>query len=70
MKQGTRESLAGRFFEYIIEPLNFKEFLNFKNINIDFDRSIIFRNEIEKEFIKFVKSGGYIEAINFDDFQI
>ncbi|MDD5435023.1 MAG: AAA family ATPase [Nitrospira sp.] len=35
MWKGIRESLAGRFFDFEIQPLNFDEYLEFKDINID-----------------------------------
>jgi len=32
IRKKSRESLAGRFFEFKVKPLNFREYLNFKGI--------------------------------------
>lgn len=40
MWKGTRESLAGRFFDFKIKPLDFDEYLEFKRIKIDLKRHI------------------------------
>lgn len=66
--QGSRESLAGRFFEYTIYPLDFYEFLVFNGVEIDFSREAVFKNQIIKEFQHYLKTGGFIEAISLNDF--
>ncbi len=67
MRQRSRESLAGRFFEYTINPLDFYEFLKFKEIEVDFSREAIFQTEIERQLLAYIKCGGFIEAIPFDE---
>ncbi len=67
--RGSRESLAGRFFEYPIQPLDFYEFLKFEGKEIDFSREEIFKTAIITEFNQFLKSGGFIEAIVLNDLQ-
>ena len=62
----SRESLAGRFFEYTIQPLNFLEFLSFKNVEIDFQRETIFKTTIISHLNHFYKTGGFIEAISLN----
>lgn len=42
MWKGIRESLAGRFFDFEIQPLSFDEYIDFKDINIDKEREGIF----------------------------
>lgn len=65
---GSRESLAGRFFEYTIHPLEFYEFLTFNEVEVDFTREAIFKTQIIKEFRNYLKTGGFIEAISLNDF--
>ncbi len=67
IKRKSKESLAGRIFEFEIERLNFKEFLEFKNIKIE---NIWLQREIlKKEFLKYVKTNGFPEII-FEDEEI
>lgn len=70
MKVKSRESLAGRFFDYVIEPLDFPEYLAFKEIAVDGSREGVFQQTLEREFRQFLKTGGFIEAIPFDDGQL
>jgi hypothetical protein len=70
MKVKSRESLAGRFFDYAIEPLDFPEYLAFKGIAVDSAREAVFQQMLVKEFRQFLKTGGFIEAIPFDDGQL
>jgi len=64
----TRESLAGRLFEFLVKPLDFDEYLLFKEKQIDVNRETVYRKEIIREFSLFLKTGGFIEAISLDDF--
>jgi len=70
MKVKSRESLAGRFFDHTIDPLDFPEYLAFKMIAVDHEREAVFQQIIVKEFRQFLKTGGYIEAISFDHRQL
>ncbi len=63
----VRESLAGRFFDFVIRPLDFDEFLKFKDVGIDRERENIFEQEIKRLFQEHLKTGGFIEAIGMDD---
>jgi hypothetical protein len=67
MWQGTRESLAGRFFDFMIKPLDFAEYLDFKEIAIDKHREKIFEKELKKHMAIFLKTGGFIEALDMDE---
>jgi len=70
MKVKSRESLAGRFFDYAIEPLDFPEYLAFKAIAVDHDREAVFQQTIINAFRHFLKTGGFIEALAFEDRQL
>ena len=67
LKSNSKESLAGRFFEFYIEPLHFDEYLRFRHIHIDTDREALYENDIKILFQSFLKTGGFIEAISFND---
>ena len=70
LKKGIKESLAGRFFEFCIEPFSFDEFIAFKDIQIDKAREGLYQTEIIALFEDYLKKGGFIEAIDFDDFAL
>ena len=62
IRKGTRESLAGRMFEFQIKTLCFKEFLDFKGKN--FNNLILYKKEILSEFKDFLNCNGFPEIIN------
>jgi uncharacterized protein len=65
--RSIRESLAGRFFDIVIHPLDFEEFLSFKGVIIDPEREDIFETDIKRHFGDYLKTGGFIEAFYFED---
>jgi predicted AAA+ superfamily ATPase len=67
MWKGTRESLAGRFFDFIIKPLDFDEYLEFRGVEIDKNREKIFEKDIKRNMADFLKSGGFIETLGLDE---
>jgi len=62
--KNTRESLAGRFFNIKVEPLDFDEYLQFKKVNIDPQREKTFEMEIKKQLNGFLSTGGFVEALS------
>lgn len=67
MWRGTRESLAGRFFDFQIRPLDFEEYLDFKGIKIDKNREKIFEKDLKRHMAGFLKTGGFIEALDLNE---
>ncbi|MDZ7761793.1 MAG: ATP-binding protein [Desulfovermiculus sp.] len=67
MWRGSRESLAGRFFDLRVEPLEFDEYLEFKEIDIDRHREKIFEGEIRKHFADYLRCGGFVETLDFNE---
>ncbi|MBI5073567.1 MAG: ATP-binding protein [Nitrospirae bacterium] len=67
MWQGTRESLAGRFFDFMIKPLDFEEYLDFKEAGIDKQREKIFEKDLKRHMAVFLKTGGFIEALDMEE---
>lgn len=70
MWRGTRESLAGRFFDFMIKPLDFEEYLDFKGVKIDKNRENIFEKDLKRYMIGFLKTGGFIEALDMDEYML
>ncbi len=64
---GSRESLAGRYFEYPVKALDYFEYLEFIGEEIDFKREDIYQSKLKITLNNFLKCGGFIEALNFDD---
>ena len=65
--KGSRESLAGRSFDFLLSPLSFKEYLEFKNYSYDAERIDIFRKDLEFKFAHYILTSGFIELINEED---
>lgn len=65
IRKNTKESLAGRLFEFKIEPLSFSEFLVFKgmkydNVNLHYD-------ELRRAFWEFAQTMGFPELVAVKD---
>ncbi|OIN98035.1 hypothetical protein AUJ66_01680 [Candidatus Desantisbacteria bacterium CG1_02_38_46] len=66
IKKKTQESLAGRIISFFLPPLNFKEYLHFKEKEEILEKLSVFGQEIEKEFEMFLESQ-FIETINMKE---
>lgn len=65
IRKQTRESLAGRFFEFKICPFSFKEFLGFKGIQI---KNIELNSEeLKKLFKEYAATNGFPEMFGQDN---
>jgi len=62
LKKKKQESLAGRVFSFVLPPLDFEEYLFFKNRKEILKKPLLFKEEIEKEFETFLTSQ-FIESI-------
>jgi hypothetical protein len=67
LQKQTKESLAGRFFEFRVDPLPFGEFIRFKGADIDQSRESMFEQEIKLLLNEYLTHGGFIEAFSFSD---
>lgn len=63
IKKQARESLAGRIYEYKLNPLSFGEFLRFKNKEELAEKKHLFTDELKKEFAAYAPRQ-FIEIIN------
>jgi len=64
------ESLAGRIFFFTLNPLSFREYLRFREIDIDIKRLEIYHDTLEPVFFHYLKTGGIIEMIEEDDNEV
>ncbi|EKE21374.1 MAG: hypothetical protein ACD_7C00266G0010 [uncultured bacterium] len=58
--------LRGRSLSFLVYPFSFKEFLNFKNIQVDL-KTILYgkkRSQIKRAFNDFLKQGGFPEVLS------
>ncbi len=62
IRKKSRESLAGRMFEFQIRTLSFKEYLDFRNKK--FDNLNLYKEDILKEFNQFILTNGFPELVN------
>jgi hypothetical protein len=69
ISKGVKESLAGRFFETRIEPLDFDEYLEFSGDDIDKKKEKVFELRIRRRLDEFMANGGFVEALEFSDVQ-
>lgn len=63
LKKKKQESLAGRVFSFFLPPLDFEEYLLFKEKSEILKKPLLFKDEIEREFEIFIHSQ-FIESIN------
>ncbi|MDP2925398.1 MAG: ATP-binding protein [Nanoarchaeota archaeon] len=66
IRKKVKESLAGRSFDFHLKPLNFKEFLLFRNKKEVLEKQNIFKNEIKKEFEIYIRKQ-FIDTLNEDN---
>lgn len=63
IKKHTQESLAGRIYEFQLNPLSFREFLLFRNREELINKKQLLTEELKKEFSVYTKRQ-FIELIN------
>src|SRR3989344_4514446 len=65
VRKKSKQSLAGRMFEFIVESLSFKEFISFKGME---SKPLgLYEKELAKAFEDFMFSGGFPELVNMND---
>ncbi len=65
IRKKTKETLAGRIFEFKVELLSFKEFIRFKEVN--FEPSGVYERELTKLFNEFTLTIGFPELVNIKE---
>lgn len=68
IKKKSKETLAGRIFEFRIDPLSFKEFLIFKEV--DYSQVGLYERELARLFNEFILTLGFPEMVGIKDKEI
>ncbi|MCD6523171.1 MAG: ATP-binding protein, partial [Candidatus Diapherotrites archaeon] len=68
IKKKSKETLAGRIFEFKVEPLSFKEFLGFRGVK--FEPIGLYETELIKLFNEFTLTQGFPELVGIKDKEI
>jgi len=63
IRKHVRESLAGRIYEFVLKPLNFREFLIFRNKEELIEKKKLMAEALRKEFAAYQKRQ-FIEIVN------
>lgn len=66
----AKESLAGRLYDFHIKPLDFNEYLEFKNIKIDTQNVDFYRSLIEPQVFSYLQTCGFPEMLNEEDKEV
>lgn len=65
IKRKSKETLAGRVFEFLVEQLSFQEFLIFKDKN--YKQISLYKRELSKLFSEFTLMQGFPELVGIHD---
>lgn len=65
IRAGSRETLAGRLFEFQLQPLSFREYLRFEDV--DHEPVGVHGRELARHFDRFVRTQGFPELVGVDD---
>lgn len=68
IKNKSKETLAGRIFEFKLEPLSFREFLYFKQV--DFKPVNLYKKELTKLLDEFILTLGFPELVGIKDKEV
>jgi predicted AAA+ superfamily ATPase len=63
----AKESLAGRMFDFVLEPLSFKEFLEWKGFKVDEKKIELSSSWILPLFQDYLRKGGFPEIVDEED---
>jgi predicted AAA+ superfamily ATPase len=65
IRKKSKETLAGRMFEFKVEPLLFREFLYFKGVNLR--PTNLYEKELNRLFSEFILTLGFPELVNIKE---
>ena len=63
IRKKTKETLAGRIFEFTLTPFTFREYLRFNKVK---ENEFKYETKIKPFFIKFAEKGGFPETFSFE----
>src|SRR3989338_2304308 len=64
IEKRTKESLGGRVFSFVLEPLTFQEYLDIKGIKI---KGALFEKEAKEALTHYLRIGGFPELVDEKD---
>ena len=64
IRRKTKETLAGRIFEFALTPFTFREYLRFNKIK---EEDFKYETKIKPMFLKFAENGGFPETFSFEN---
>jgi len=67
LQKKSKESLAGRIYDFILKPLNFKEFLELKGMKIQEKKIEIYKSKIQPLLFDYLRKGGFPEIVEETD---
>lgn len=70
IRKGIKENLGGRIFEFIVNPLTFREYLSFIDKNEWARKPALFSKELVKAFRDFMVSNGFPEIARERDSRV
>ena len=62
IEKKTKESLGGRVFSFVLDPLTFKEYLKLKNIKHG-KKISLFEHELKRALRHYIRTGGFPELL-------
>jgi len=63
IRKRTKETLAGRIFEFVLDTFSFKEYLRFKGLK---EEDLKYETKIKPFFSTFAEKGGFPETFSFE----
>ncbi len=64
LQKRSKESLAGRTYDFVLQPLSFEEFLKLKGLKVDKDRLELAAGQIAPLLFDYMQKGGFPEIID------
>ncbi|EQD57937.1 AAA family ATPase, partial [mine drainage metagenome] len=72
LRKAAKESLAGRIFDFVLDPLSFAEFLEMRGMNIlkIKENPKLWQSSLLPLFDRYIKYGAFPELVNIDDEEV
>jgi predicted AAA+ superfamily ATPase len=67
IQRKAKESLAGRMYDFLLNPLSFREFIDLKGIKFGFSEWKIHERQITAVFSDYLRKGGFPEILDEED---
>ncbi|MEM3402352.1 MAG: ATP-binding protein [Candidatus Hadarchaeales archaeon] len=67
LSKRSKESLAGRVYEFVLKPLTFREFLEMKGVKVRFEEAELLAGKIQPLFSSFLRKAGFPELLWEED---